>query len=69
MIASRSDFIDHLLARVETSVKMLVEAIETFIASWNQHATPFEWTKEEVHQQQMKHSYSNRSSTVSGILF
>jgi transposase len=33
-----------------TSVKMLIEAIETFIAGWNQHATPFEWTKEEVHQ-------------------
>jgi len=28
----------------------LIEAIETFIAGWNQHATPFEWTKEEVHQ-------------------
>ena len=42
-----------------TSVKMLIEAIETFIAGWNQHATPFEWTKEEVHQQQMKRSYSN----------
>jgi hypothetical protein len=42
-----------------TSVKMLIEAIETFVANWNQHATPFEWTKEEVHQQQMKHSYSN----------
>jgi len=25
-----------------TRVKMLIEAIETFIASWNQHATPFE---------------------------
>src|SRR5258708_27584309 len=24
-----------------TSVKMLIEAIQTFIASWNQHATPF----------------------------
>src|SRR6478752_6366828 len=32
-----------------TSVKMLIEAIQTFIDSWNQHATPFEWTKEEVH--------------------
>jgi transposase len=42
-----------------TSVKMLIEAIQTFIASWNQHATPFEWTKEEVHQQRMKHYYSN----------
>jgi hypothetical protein len=25
-----------------TSVKMLIEATETFIASWNQYATPFE---------------------------
>jgi len=41
-----------------TSVKMLIEAIEAFIASWNQYATPFEWTKEEVHQKQMKHSYA-----------
>src|SRR5215469_182976 len=42
-----------------TSVKMLIDAIETFIARWNEHAIPFEWTKEEVHQQQMKYSYSN----------
>ena len=42
-----------------TSVKMLIEAIETFIARWNQHATPFEWTKEEVHQQRIKYYYSN----------
>jgi hypothetical protein len=42
-----------------TSANMLIEAIQTFIASWNQYATSFEWTKEEVHQQQMKHSYSN----------
>ena len=42
-----------------TSVKMLIEAIQSFVASWNQHASPFEWTKEEVHQQQMKYSYSN----------
>jgi hypothetical protein len=24
-----------------------------------EHVSPIEWTKEEVHQQQMKHSYSN----------
>jgi transposase len=36
-----------------TSVRMLIEAIEAFVASWNQHAAPFEWTKAEVHQQQM----------------
>ena len=36
-----------------TSVRMLIEAIEAFIASWNQNAAPFEWTKAEVHQQQM----------------
>jgi transposase len=41
------------------SVKMLIDAIETFIARWNEHATPFEWTKEEVHPQQLKYSYSN----------
>ena len=42
-----------------TSVKMLIDAIEVFTARWNEHAIPFEWTKEEVHQQQMKYSYSN----------
>jgi hypothetical protein len=38
---------------------MLVEAIEAFVASWNQKATPFEWTKAEVHQQQIKRYYSD----------
>ena len=38
---------------------MLIKAIETFIAGWNQNATPFEWTKQEAHQQQIKCSYSN----------
>jgi transposase len=42
-----------------TSVRMLIEAIEAFIASWNQNAAPFEWTKAEVHQQQMKRYYSD----------
>jgi transposase len=42
-----------------TSVKMLLKAIEAFIAKWNQDATPFEWTKGEVRQQGTKHSYSN----------
>jgi hypothetical protein len=27
-----------------TSVRMLVQAIDAFIASWNQNAAPFEWT-------------------------
>jgi hypothetical protein len=40
------------------SVSMLIEAIEAFVASWNQDASPFEWTKAEVHQQQMKRYYS-----------
>ena len=42
-----------------TSVRMLVQAIEAFIGSWNQHAAPFEWTKREVHQQEMKRSYAD----------
>jgi transposase len=41
-----------------TSVRMLVEAIEAFVTSWNQKAAPFEWTKAEVHQQQIKQYYS-----------
>ena len=42
-----------------TSVRMLIEAIEAFVASWNRNAAPFEWTKAELHQQQMKRYYSD----------
>ena len=42
-----------------TSVRMLIQAIEAFIASWNQNAAPFEWTKKEVKQQEMKSSYAD----------
>src|SRR5215470_6306878 len=42
-----------------TSVRMLVQAIEAFIGRWNQNAAPFEWTKHEVHQQEMKRSYAD----------
>ena len=38
---------------------MLVQAIEAFIESWNQNAAPFEWTKHEVHQQDLKRSYAD----------
>jgi hypothetical protein len=30
-----------------TSVRMLIEAIEAFVASWNQNAALFEWAKAE----------------------
>jgi ubiquinone/menaquinone biosynthesis C-methylase UbiE len=30
-----------------------------FIAAWNQTAEPFEWTKSEVHPQNLKHTYCN----------
>ena len=42
-----------------TSVRMPIEAIAAFVASWNQNAAPFEWTKAEVHRQQMKRYYSD----------
>jgi transposase len=42
-----------------TSIRLLIEAIEAFIASRNENAAPFEWTKAEVHQQQMKRYYSD----------
>jgi len=41
---------------------MLIEAIEAFVARWNQDASPFEWTKAEVHQQKMKRSYADLCS-------
>src|SRR6202023_3491167 len=47
-----------------TSVRMLVQTIEAFIASWNQNAAPFEWTKKEVHQQEMKRSYADLCNYV-----
>ena len=42
-----------------TIVGMLIEAIEAFVAGCNQYASPFEWTKAEVHQQKMKRSCSD----------
>ena len=42
-----------------TSVRMLVQAMEAFIGHWNQNAAPFEWTKHEVQQQEMKRSYAD----------
>ena len=47
-----------LEGRSFTSVRMLIQAIGAFIGRWNQHAAPFEWTKKEVDQQQMKRSYA-----------
>jgi transposase len=37
-----------------TSVRQLKEHIDAFIESYNQHATPFVWTKANVHQRRVK---------------
>jgi hypothetical protein len=37
-----------------TSVKLLIEYIDAFIESYNQHTKPFVWTKAEVHQRRVK---------------
>ena len=37
-----------------TSVKGLIAHIEAFIASYNQDAKPFIWTKSAVHQKRLK---------------
>jgi transposase len=37
-----------------SSVRQLREHIDTFIAAYNQDATPFVWTKAEVHQRRVK---------------
>jgi len=40
---------------------MLIEAIEAFVAAWNQNASPFEWTKAEVHQQMKRYYFYLRN--------
>ena len=37
-----------------TAVKQLREHIDAFIKSYNEHATPFVWTKTKVHQRRVK---------------
>ena len=42
-----------------TSPRQLREAIDAFVQSYNQNATPFEWTKAVVHPTGPKHLYSD----------
>ncbi len=42
-----------------TSVPQLRQAIDRFVASYNQTATPFEWTKRIIQSGQLKHRYSD----------
>lgn len=41
------------------SVRQLREAIDRFIAAYNEEAAPFEWTKKEVHPKDLSVSYAN----------
>ncbi len=41
-----------------TSVEHLRQAMDRFVASYNQTATPFEWTKRVVKPAQLKHRYA-----------
>ena len=47
-----------------TSVKQLREHIDAFIKAYNINATPFAWTKSEVHQKRLKPSF--RASMIPG---
>lgn len=40
------------------NVRQLRQAIDRFIAAYNETAAPFEWTKAEVHQQKLHHTYA-----------
>jgi len=40
------------------SVKQLRHAIDRFVAAYNDTAAPFEWTKAEVHQKKLRHTYA-----------
>ena len=42
-----------------TSPQQLREAIDAFIAAYNQNAAPFHWTKAEVHQKKLKSRISH----------
>jgi len=42
-----------------TSPREVRRAIDRFVAAYNPTATPFEWTKREVHQVPLTNSYSN----------
>ena len=42
-----------------TSVVQLRQAIDHFVASYNETATPFEWTKQVFKSAQLKHRYSD----------
>jgi hypothetical protein len=42
-----------------TSVKQLREHIDAFIVAYNENATPFMWTKSEVHQKRLKPRFAN----------
>jgi hypothetical protein len=42
-----------------TSVAQLRQALDKFVASYNETATPFEWTKRVVKPGQLKHRYSD----------
>jgi transposase len=45
-----------------TSVSQLRQAIDRFVASYNQTAMPFEWTKRVVRPAQLKHRYADLSN-------
>jgi len=42
-----------------TSVAQLRQAIDHFVSNYNQNATPFEWTKRDVKQGQLKQRYAD----------
>lgn len=42
-----------------TSIEQLRQAIDRFVAAYNQTATPFEWTKRFVRPGQLKHKYAD----------
>jgi hypothetical protein len=43
-----------------TSVKQLREHIDAFINVYNTNATPFAWTKSEVHQKRLKPRFAHQ---------
>jgi transposase len=42
-----------------TSPRKVREAIDKFVKAYNQDCSPFEWTKQEVHQSTLKRKYAD----------
>lgn len=64
MAQPSGNLVQHLVATIPArasfnSPQQVREAIDQFIAAYNEQAEPFQWRKTEVHPTRLKHSYAD----------